>query len=63
MCKPVRNTEANKERTCQEKTIKKEYKPNDHLLVLFDVKPLFTNVPRDETIEIMLNKIFGKTRF
>ena len=45
------------------KSIKKEYKPNDHLLVLFDVKPLFTNVPLDETIETMLNKIFGKTRF
>ena len=37
--------------------IKKQHIPNDHLLVSFDVKLLFTNVPLDETIEIILNRI------
>ena len=40
--------------------IKKEHIPNDHLLVSFDVKSLFTNVPLDETIEIILNRIYDK---
>ena len=34
--------------------------PNDHLLVSFDVKSLFTYVPLDETIEIILNRIYNK---
>ena len=38
--------------------IKKEHIPNDHLLVPFDVKSLFTNVPLDQTIEIILNRIY-----
>ena len=38
--------------------IKKEHIPNDHLLVSFDVKSLFTNVPLDETIKIILNRIY-----
>ena len=33
----------------------------DHLLVSFDVKSLFTNVPLDETIEIILNRIYNKS--
>ena len=37
--------------------IKKEHIPNDHLLVSFDAKWLFTNVPLDKTIEIILNRI------
>ena len=40
--------------------IKKEHIPNDHLLVLFDVKSLFTNVPLDQTIEIILNIVYKK---
>ena len=40
--------------------IKKEHIPNDHLLVSFDVKSLFTNVPLDETIKIILNRIYDK---
>ena len=40
-----------------EKT-KTEHIPNDHLLVSFDVKSLFTNVPLDETIKIILNRIY-----
>ena len=40
--------------------IKKEHIPNDHLLVLFDLKSLFTYVPLDETIEIILNRIYNK---
>ena len=40
--------------------IKKEHIPNDHLLVSFDVKSLFTNVPLDETIEIILNRMYDK---
>ena len=40
--------------------IKKEHIPNDHLLVSFDVKSLFTNVPLDETTEIILNRIYDK---
>ena len=40
--------------------IKKEHKPNDHLLVSFDVKLLFTNVPLDEMIAIILNRIYEK---
>ena len=41
--------------------IKKEHIPNDHLLVSFDVKSLFTKVPLDETMEIILNRICEKT--
>ena len=37
--------------------IKKEHTPNDHLLVSFDVNSLFTNVPLDKTIEIILNRM------
>ena len=37
--------------------IKKEHIPNGNLLVSFDVKSLFTNVPLDETIKIILNTI------
>ena len=40
--------------------IKKEHKPNDYLLVSLYVKSLFTNVPLDETIEIILNRIYEK---
>ena len=40
--------------------IKKEHIPNSHLLVSFDVKLLFTNVPLDKTIEIILNRIYNK---
>ena len=40
--------------------IKKEHIPNDHLLVSFDVKFLFTNVPLDQTIEIILNRVYKK---
>ena len=40
--------------------IKKEDIPNDHLLVSFNVKSLFTNVPLDETIKIILNRIYDK---
>ena len=40
--------------------IKKEHIPNDHLLVSFDVKSLFTNVPLDQTIEIILNIVYKK---
>ena len=40
--------------------IKKEHIPNDHLLVSFDVKSLFTNVLLDEMIEIRLNRIYEK---
>ena len=42
--------------------IKKEHIPNDHLLVLFDAKWLFTNVPLDKTIEIILNRIYEKNK-
>ena len=42
--------------------IKKCHIPNDHLLVSFDVKSLFTNVPLDETIEIILNRIYKKNQ-
>ena len=42
--------------------IKKEHITNDHLLVLLDVKSLFTNVPLDETIEIILNRIYKKNQ-
>ena len=38
--------------------IKKDHIPNDHLLVSFDVKSLFTNVPLDETTKIILNRIY-----
>ena len=34
--------------------------PNDHLLVSFDVKSLFTYVPLDETIENIFNRIYDK---
>ena len=40
--------------------IKKEHIPNDHLLVSIDVKSLLTYVPLDETIEIILNRIYNK---
>ena len=40
--------------------IKKENMPNDQLLVSFDVKSLFTNVPLDQTVEIILNRICAK---
>ena len=40
--------------------IKKEHISNDHLLVSFDLKSLFTYVPLDETIEIILNRICDK---
>ena len=40
--------------------IKKEHIPNDHLLVSFDVKSLFINVPLDQTIEIILNIVYKK---
>ena len=40
--------------------IKKEHIPNDHLLVSFDVKSLFTYVPLDETIENIFNRIYDK---
>ena len=42
-----------------EKT-KKEQIPNDHQLVSFDAKSLFTNVLLDKTIEIILNRIYDK---
>ena len=37
--------------------------PNDHVLVSFDIKSHFTNVPLGETNEIILNRIFKKSRF
>ena len=40
--------------------IKKEHTPNNHVLVSFDLKLLFANVPLDETIEIILNRIYEK---
>ena len=40
--------------------IKIEHIPNDYLLVSFDVKLLFTNVPLDETITIILNRIYAE---
>ena len=40
--------------------IKEEHILNDHLLISFDVKSLFTHVPLDETIEIILNRIYDK---
>ena len=40
--------------------IKKGHIPNDHLLVSFDVKSLFTYVPLDEITEILLNRIYNK---
>ena len=40
--------------------IKKEQIRNDHLLVSFDVKSQFTNVPLDKVIEITLNRIYDK---
>ena len=40
--------------------IKKEQIRNDHLLVSFDVKSHFTNVPLDKVIEIILNRIYDK---
>ena len=40
--------------------IKKGHIPNDHLLVSLDVRSLFTYVPLDETIEILLNRIYNK---
>ena len=40
--------------------IKKKHIPNNHLLFSFDVKPLFTNLPPDEAIEIILNRIYNK---
>ena len=42
-----------------EKT-KKEHTPNNHLLVSFDVKSIFTIVPLDETIEIILNRTYER---
>ena len=42
--------------------IKKGHIPNDHLLVSFDVKSLFTNVPLDETIEVILSRIYEKKK-
>ena len=42
------------------KKIEKKHIPNDHLLVSFDVKSLFTNVTLDETIKIILNRIYDK---
>ena len=42
--------------------IKKEHIPNDHLLVSFDVKSLFTYVPLDERLEIILNRIYIKNK-
>ena len=40
--------------------IKKKHIPSDHLLVSFDVKSLFRNVPLDETIKVILNRIYEK---
>ena len=42
--------------------IKKEHITNDHLLVSIDVKSLSTYVPLDETIEIILNRIYNKNK-
>ena len=42
------------------KKIKKKHVLHNHLLVSFDVKSLFTHVPLDETIEIILNRIYWK---
>ena len=39
---------------------KKEHILSDHLLVSFDVKSLLTNVPMDESIEIIVNRIYEK---
>ena len=44
------------------KKSKKEHILNDNLLVSFYVKWLFTYVPLDETIEIILNRIYKKKK-
>ena len=40
--------------------IKKKHIPNNNLLFSFDVKPLFANLPPDEGIETILNRIYNK---
>ena len=38
--------------------LKKEKIPKDHQMVSFDVKSLFTNVPLEKTIDIILRRIY-----
>ena len=40
--------------------IKEQVIPSSYKLVSFDVKSLFTNVPLDRTIDIILNRIYNK---
>ena len=40
--------------------IEKEHIFNDHLLVSFDLKSLFTNVPLDKEVKTFLNRIYHK---
>ena len=40
--------------------IKQQVIPSSYKLVSFDVKSLFTNVPLDRTIDIVLKRIYGK---
>ena len=40
--------------------IKNEKIPNGYQIVSFDVKSLFTNVPLDQTIQLVLKRIYKK---
>ena len=40
--------------------IKRQVIPSSYKLVSFDVKSLFTNVPLDRTIDIILKRIYDK---
>ena len=40
--------------------IKQQVAPSSYKLVSFDVKSLFTNVPLDKTIDIILKRIYNK---
>ena len=40
--------------------IKNEKIPNGYQIVSFDVKSLFTNVPLDQTIQLVLKRIYEK---
>ena len=42
--------------------IKKERIPIGHKMISFDVKSLFTNVPLDETIETILQKVYAEKK-
>ena len=40
--------------------IKKELIPAGYEILLFDVKPLFTNVPLDQTIDVILSRTYDQ---